>query len=82
MLDQEIEGLVTFPSFHTAAGVLFAWALWSTRWLRWPGLIVNVLMIASVPIIGAHYLVDVFGGVVVAIASLYLARRWMDAPSV
>ena len=81
LLDQDVAGLVTFPSFHTAAGVLFAWALWSTRWMRWPAVIVNGLMIASTPIIGAHYLVDLVGGVAVAIVAIKLARKWMEAPS-
>ena len=81
LLDQDIAGLVTFPSFHCTAAVLFAWALWSTRCLRWPGVIVNVLMITATPIIGAHYLVDLVAGLAVAIIAIRLAGRWMDAPS-
>ena len=27
-------GIVTFPSFHAASAVLYAWALWPVRWMR------------------------------------------------
>ena len=30
----ELVGVVTFPSFHSSAAVLFAWALWPVRWVR------------------------------------------------
>jgi hypothetical protein len=29
-----LAGIVSFPSFHTASGPLFAWALWPVRSLR------------------------------------------------
>src|SRR5262245_60537148 len=32
----DLEGLITFPSFHTANAILFAWALWPVRYLRLP----------------------------------------------
>lgn len=62
----ELVGVVTFPSFHTAAAVVFAWAMWGVRWLRWPGLVLNVAMIASTPFHGSHYLVDVIVGAIIA----------------
>ena len=31
----QLGGVVTFPSFHAAAAVLYAWALWPIRWIRW-----------------------------------------------
>ena len=70
LLDDELFGLVTFPSFHTAGAILFAWALWPLRWLRWLAIFLNALMIAAVPVIGAHYLVDVFAGLLVALAAI------------
>ena len=76
LLDQDLEGLVAFPSFHTTGAVLFAWALWPIRWLRWPAVALNSLMIGSVPVIGAHYLVDAFAGALVALLVLYAAHRF------
>jgi len=75
LLDQELEGLVAFPSFHTTGGILFVWTLWPLRWARWPVLVINGLMIMTVPIIGAHYLVDVLAGAVVAAAAILIASR-------
>ncbi|WP_175557764.1 phosphatase PAP2 family protein [Rhodopseudomonas pseudopalustris] len=74
----DLEGLITFPSFHTANGVLFAWALWRIRCLWIVGLVVNALMIASTPISGQHYLIDVIAGAGVAAAAIVAARRLAD----
>lgn len=75
----DLEGLITFPSFHTADGVLFAWALWRIRYLRVGGLIVNALMIASTPISGSHYLIDVIAGAGVAGVAIIIANRFSTA---
>jgi membrane-associated phospholipid phosphatase len=66
-------GYVTFPSYHAAAACLFAWAAWQVRWLRWPGLILNLLMAASTIPAGGHYLIDVVGGIAIALVSARLA---------
>jgi membrane-associated phospholipid phosphatase len=65
-------GLITFPSYHAAAAVIFSWALWPTR-LRWPLLVVNVLMTASAIIVGSHYLIDIIAGCVVAAIAISVA---------
>lgn len=69
------EGIVTMPSFHTVSAILFAVALWQVPWLRWPGLALNLAMLAATPIIGGHYLVDLFAGLAVAVAARWLAAR-------
>jgi membrane-associated phospholipid phosphatase len=69
-------GLIAFPSFHTAGGLLLAWALWRVPYVRWPALVLNTALIASTPIDGAHYVIDVFGGAAVATAALLIAR-WL-----
>ncbi|MGQ3355206.1 MAG: phosphatase PAP2 family protein [Phreatobacter sp.] len=69
------EGIVTMPSFHTVCAILFAVALWPVRWLRWPGLGLNLAMLAATPIIGGHYLVDLIAGLGVALAARWLAVR-------
>ena len=63
------QGLVTFPSFHTASAVLLALGFWHVPWLRWPALVLNGLMLAAVPIEGSHYLVDLLAGTAVALAA-------------
>lgn len=70
-----LEGIVTFPSFHTAAGVLLAWGFWIVPWVRWPALILNALMIAACPIIGGHYFIDVLAGAALAWMAIAVAER-------
>ncbi len=73
-LDQ-IEGIITFPSFHAALGALFLSAFWTVRAARLPALLLNALVVASTPIDGGHYFVDVVAGLVVAVLSIHVARR-------
>lgn len=63
-------GIVTFPSGHAGAAILCAWAAWGWRWARWPLLILNLCMYLSALSHGAHYLIDVVGGTVVALLSI------------
>jgi membrane-associated phospholipid phosphatase len=69
-----LPGLVTFPSFHTAAGVVMAWA-YRRSLLFWPVLVYALLMIASTPIFGGHYFIDLIAGTIVAVAILVLLER-------
>lgn len=71
----KLAGIVSFPSFHTASAILYIWALWPVRGLRWVTIIVNVWMIAATPVVGAHYMIDIIGGIGVAIGSILLAKH-------
>ncbi len=68
------KGIITFPSFHAALGVLFAHALWQWRVTRWPGLGLNAMLVAATPIDGGHYFVDVGAGILIAVAAIAVAR--------
>ena len=70
----ELYGLLTFPSFHAASAVIFAWAGWSLTYLRWPLVAVNIGMLAATPLEGAHYFVDVIGGGLVALAAISIVQ--------
>lgn len=65
-----ISGFVTFPSYHAASGLLFIWASWRTA-LRWPFLVLNLLLIASCIPIGGHYLVDLIAGMTIAAITIW-----------
>lgn len=70
----QLPGLVTFPSFHTAAGILLVAATWRTR-LVVPALLYAIVMIASTPVFGGHYFVDLIAGAAVALViAVALAR--------
>lgn len=64
------KGIVTFPSFHTVAAVLLIYAFRGRRWLFPGALLLNGLMLLSVPAIGGHYLVDVLAGIGIAGATI------------
>ena len=67
------QGIIAFPSFHAALGVILARAFWHLPWARWPGLILNLVMIVATPVSGGHYFVDVFAGLGVAALALAAA---------
>src|SRR5437660_3557548 len=68
------DGIITFPSFHAALGVIFMVALWPVPVLRWIGAVVNGLMVFATPVDGGHYFVDVLAGIVIAVLCLRAAQ--------
>jgi PAP2 superfamily len=74
----QLAGIVTFPSFHAAAAVLYLWAFWAVRWMRPFALLANIAMLIATPVCGGHYFVDVFAGIAIAAVSVVAARRIAD----
>lgn len=68
-------GIVTFPSVHAGMAAICAWAAWPSRLLRWPFLLLNVIMAVSAITHGAHYLIDPLAGGLVAVLTVYLVHR-------
>jgi membrane-associated phospholipid phosphatase len=68
------EGIVTFPSFHTALAIMFTYVVRHDRWALAVFAPLNALMILSVPTVGGHYLVDLFGGAAVAAISILVVQ--------
>ena len=68
------EGIVTFPSLHAAFAVILTVAFWPVPVLRWIGVALNAAMLASTPVDGAHYLVDIVAGFAVAAIAIGVAR--------
>jgi membrane-associated phospholipid phosphatase len=70
---RDAQGIVTFPSFHTIWAVLLI-AAFRGRWLFWPILILNSLVLLSCVTTGMHYFADVLGGLIVT-AIVIVATR-------
>lgn len=68
-----IRGIVTFPSFHATTAVLFAWGFWRVPIARWLFLALNGIMLVATIVIGGHYLVDILGGIAIAVLSLVIS---------
>lgn len=73
----KLAGIVSFPSFHAASAVLYMWALWPVRAVGGIAATINILMIAATPVIGAHYLIDLVGGILLAVASILAATSYL-----
>ena len=70
-----IDGIVSFPSFHTMLGVMTINAARDTRWLLIPVLVVNATMILATMPVGGHHLTDVLAGAGLTIGAALLVRR-------
>jgi len=72
----EMEGLVSFPSFHVAGGLLVTWAFRRHPRFLWPLVALNLAMVASTFMSGLHYFVDVIGSAPTFAVSLALYKWW------
>lgn len=72
-----LRGIVSAPSFHTAAAVLYIAMGWRIPALRWPVVALNAAMLLSTPVEGTHYLIDMILGAFVALTALALIRLTM-----
>lgn len=69
-----LQGVVTFPSFHTCLALMTIFATIGMRWLFGITLIWNVLVLVSTIPIGGHYVIDLICG-----ALLWLAAMKVEA---
>jgi hypothetical protein len=72
----QMEGLISMPSFHVAAGLMVTWAF--RRYRIWLAVLacLNTLMIAATFMTGAHYFVDVVATLALFLASVAVYRAW------
>jgi len=84
----ELRGLIGFPSYHAAMAMLVVWYVWPLRYLRWPLLAWNLVVLVATPVHGGHHVIDVPAGVGVAALSVALTawiarkaarQRWKQA---
>jgi membrane-associated phospholipid phosphatase len=66
----ELDGLISYPSFHTAAGLFSTWAARKRWWLLAPMMVVNGLLVLATFLIGIHYVMDTLAGGLVFAGSL------------
>lgn len=69
----DMRGLIGFPSYHGVLALLLIWFARPMRWLFWPYLVINMIVLISTPIQGGHHLVDVLAAFPVTALSLALA---------
>jgi membrane-associated phospholipid phosphatase len=69
-----VEGIISFPSFHTTLAILLVYAVRHHRWLLAVLVPLNTLLIVATLSVGGHYLVDLPAGAAVAFISIAATR--------
>jgi membrane-associated phospholipid phosphatase len=77
-----LQGLISIPSYHTALAVILTYAMRSNRPLLIAFGVLNALMVLSTPTAGGHYLVDTLAGLLLAWCSIAIVRRYLPAQGV
>jgi hypothetical protein len=72
----DLEGLISMPSFHVAGGLMVTWAVRQRLWLLIPIAALNAMLIAATVLTGAHYVVDVIATVGMFGIGVLLYRKW------
>lgn len=75
-----IFAMVSLPSYHAVSALAFGWAMWPSKWLRWPFVLLNIGVAVTSIYIGVHYLVDILAGLLVGAGSIWLAVRLIRDP--
>ncbi|WP_246413417.1 phosphatase PAP2 family protein [Rhizobium indicum] len=44
---EHASGIISFPSIHAAVAMLCSWGAWTIRWIRFPTIFINTLMLLS-----------------------------------
>ena len=69
-----VQGLVTFPSFHTSLAIITAYAVRGIKFVATPVAILNGIVIISTLPEGGHYLIDVIAGAVISTIAIVAVR--------
>jgi hypothetical protein len=72
----DLEGLISFPSFHAAGALMFAWSFRHRPRLFVPIGLLNIAVIAATFMTGEHYVIDVVASLPLFALSVALYRSW------
>ena len=71
---ENMQGIITFPSYHTVLAVLLAYVYRGQGRIFLGVVILNIVMLLSIPVYGSHYLGDMLAGALIALLSICLVR--------
>jgi membrane-associated phospholipid phosphatase len=72
-----LQGIITFPSFHTVLAIIFMYVHRPPSRSFVPVAVLNVLMLLAIPSEGHHYLIDLISGALVAAVCIAVVRAVM-----
>lgn len=70
-----LQGIVTFPSFHTIVALLCGWALINMRWIGIPFALHSAFIVLTTLPVGGHYLADLAAGGAITVVAVVAAKR-------
>jgi hypothetical protein len=74
---QDMQGLISFPSFHAAAALAVTWSLrGQARWMWMPVALLNIGLVSATVFLGLHYVTDLVGTGVLLAGSAVIHQRW------
>ncbi len=73
-----MDGLISFPSFHVILTALAAIAVWPFRYVRWPAVAWATLIIMSTVTCGVHYLVDAVAGLAIVGLAHCVVMKYLE----
>ena len=71
----DLQGVIQFPSFHFALAVICTYVTRGIRLLFPTFAFLNFLVILSTPVIGGHFLADIWGGAILIFPIIYVVQR-------
>ena len=73
--DRHVEGVIQFPSFHMALAILLTYVTRGMPVLFLLFLEINTLLFISTPAVGGHHFADLWGGIVLALMTIFVVRK-------
>ena len=70
----QMQGIVTFPSFHTTMAFVMIYAFRGMSVITWLIAAADLIMLLGVPVFGGHYLMDMLAGALVFALALLAVR--------
>jgi len=74
--DSRVQGIIQFPSFHMALGIMMIYVTRGMRILFPTFLVLNTLLIISTPAVGGHHYADLWGGALLALVTILIVRKF------
>jgi|GEM_PF-1827064 len=71
----QMQGFVTFPSFHAASGYAALAAFSQHPRLWWPLLAINAALVLGTVVVGGHFVIDSLTSLPICIAGIFVYRR-------
>lgn len=69
-----LPGMTTFPSFHTAMGIILIYGSRTRPLMLSAAITYSALMIAGTPVFGCHYIIDVVAGATLTVLVIVTVR--------